>query len=181
MEIALVRSLMEKSFYDEHRGAKCPDRLFSKDVGKVKTAIDSAMDKYSRSVTPDEIEALFMVNNPNLTTAQKQAYSSLFTDIKKEKPLGKDIAQEVLSKLFQRVVGEDVANLGFDYVNGTQSSLEPLRILLEQHNDDFTPDLNVEWDDMDIETLLQKNDLEARWHFNLPSLTRHISGINADI
>jgi len=179
MEIALVRSLMEKSFYDEHRGAKCPDRLFSKDVGKVKTAIDSAMDKYSRSVTPDEIEALFMVNNPNLTTAQKQAYSLLFADIKKEKPLGKDIAQEVLSKLFQRVVGEDVANLGFDYVNGTQSSLEPLRILLEQHNDDFTPDLNVEWDDMDIETLLQKNDLEARWHFNLPSLTRHISGINA--
>jgi len=37
----------------------------------------------------------------------------------------------------------------------------------------------VEWDDMDIDTLLAKNDLEARWHFNIPSLTRHISGINA--
>ena len=41
--------------------------------------------------------------------------------------MGSDIAQEVLSKLFQQVVGEDIANLGFDYVNGDKASLEPLR------------------------------------------------------
>ena len=169
---------MDKKFYDEHRGARCPDRLFSKDTRKIKQTIDKAMDRYERSVLPDEIEALFMSDNPALTTAQRQAYSSLFRQIKSEKPLGKDIAQEVLSKLFQQVVGEDIANLGFDYVNGTQTSLEPLRLLLEQYNDDFTPDLNVEWDDIDIETLLAKNALEARWHFNIPALTRQISGVN---
>ena len=179
MELSLLRSLMDKPFYEEHRGARCPDRLFSKDSRKIKQSIDSAMERYNRTVTPDEIEALFMSNNPSLTTAQKQAYSVLFSSIKREKPLGKDVAQEVLSKLFQQVIGEDVANLGFDYVNGTQSSLEPLRILLEQHNDDFTPDLNVEWDDIEIETLLAKNDLEARWHFNIPALTRQIDGVNA--
>ena len=64
-------------------------------------------------------------------------------------------------------------------MNGTKTSLEPLRLLLEQHNDDFTPDLNVDWEDIEIETLLAKNDLEARWHFNIPSLTRMISGVNA--
>ena len=95
---------MDKKFYDEHRGAKCPDRLFSKDVRKIKSAIDKAMDRYERTVTPDEIEALFMANNPSMTTAQKQAYSSLFTQVKKELPLGTDIAQEVLSKLFQQHV-----------------------------------------------------------------------------
>jgi len=178
MELSLVRSLMDKEFYEEHRGARCPDKLFSKDTRKVKQAIDKAMDRYERTVTPDEIEALFMSDNPSLTTAQKQAYSHLFKQIKNESPLGGDIAQEVLSKLFQQVVGEDVANIGFDFVNGTQTSLEPLRLLLEQHNDDFTPDLNVEWDDMDIETLLAKNALEARWHFNIPALTRQISGVN---
>ena len=179
MELALLRSLMDKEFYQEHRGAKCPDRLFSKDARKIKNAIDSAMDRYERTLTPDEIEALFMSNNPTLTTAQKQAYASLFNQVKKETPLGGDVAQEVLSKLFQQVVGEDVANLGFEYVNGSQTSLEPLRRLIEQHNDDFTPDLNVEWDDMSIETLLAKNDLEARWHFNIPALTRQVSGVNA--
>ena len=170
---------MSKDFYDNHRGAKCPDRLFSKDVRKIKEMLDKAMRTYERDVTPDEIEALFISSNPTLTTAQKQAYSSLFTQIKKETPMGSDIAQEVLSKLFQQVVGEDIANLGFDYVNGDKSNLEPLRNIIEQYADDFTPNLNVQWDDIDIETLLQRNDLEARWTFNIPTLCRKIEGVNA--
>ena len=170
---------MDKEFYDSHRGAKCPDRLFSKDVRKIKQSIDKAMDRYERTVTPDEIEALFMSNNPTLTTAQKQAYGSLFNQIKKESPMGGDVAQEVLSKLFQQVVGEDIANLGFDYVNGDRNTLEPLRDLLERYADDFTPDLNIEWDDIEIDTLLDMNDLESQWTFNIPTLTRKVEGVNA--
>jgi hypothetical protein len=179
MELSLVRSLMDKSFYDDHRGARCPDRLFSKDVRKIKQSIDTAMDRYDRTVLPDEIEALFMSNNPTLTTAQKQAYASLFSQIKREQPMGSDVAQEVLSKLFQQVIGEDIANIGFDMVNGSASSLESIRLLLEQYGDDFTPNLNVEWDDIEIDTLLSRNDLEARWTFNIPSLTRKVEGVNA--
>jgi len=178
MELSLIRSLMDKEFYDDHRGAKCPDRLFSKDVRKIKATIDVAMDKYERTVLPDEIEALFMSNNPTLTTAQKTAFSSLFKQIKNEKPMGNDIAQEVLSKLFQQVIGEDIANLGFDYVNGDKTSLEPLRMLLEQYGDDFTPNLNVEWEDIELETLMSKADLEARWTFNIASLCRQVEGVN---
>ena len=179
MELSLIRRLMDREFYDDHRGAKCPDRLFSKDVRKIKQAIDKAMDRYERTVTPDEIEALFMSNNPTLTTAQKQAYGSLFNQIKRESPMGGDVAQEVLSKLFQQVVGEDIANLGFDYVNGDKNSLEPLRDLLERYADDFTPDLRIEWDDIEIDTLLNMNDLESQWTFNIPSLTRKVEGVNA--
>ena len=152
MELALIRSLMDKEFYDDHRGARCPNRLFSKDVRKIKEALDVAIDKYSRSVTPDEIEALFISSNPSMTTAQKTAYHSLFAQIKKEQSMGSDVAQEVLAKLFQQVIGEDIANLGFDYVNGSKASLEPLRNLLEQYGDDFTPNLNIEWDDIEIKT-----------------------------
>ena len=179
MELSLVRSLMDKDFYDDHRGARCPDRLFSKDVRKIKQSIDTATDRYSRTVTPDEIEALFMANNPTLTTAQKQAYSHLFRQIKSETPMGSDVAQEVLSKLFQQVVGEDIANLGFDYVNGTKSSLEPLRNMLEQYGDDFTPNLKVEWEDISLDTILSMTDLESQWTFNIPTLVRKVEGINA--
>ena len=170
---------MDKSFYDDHRGSKCPQRLFSKDVRKIKQSIDTAMDRYERSVTPDEIEALFMSDNPTLTTAQKQAYSSLFSQIKREDPMGSDVAQEVLSKLFQQVVGEDVANIGFDMVNGDAASLEALRNLLERYGDDFIPNLNIEWDDISIETLMAKAELEARWPFNIPSVTRKVEGVSA--
>jgi len=179
MELALIRSLMDKDFYDEHRGSKCPDRLFSKDVRKIKSAIDDAMGRYERSVTPDEIEALFISSNPTLTTSQKTSYNTLFRQIKKEETMGTDVAQEVLSKLFQQVIGEDIANIGFDYVNGTKNSLEPLRNILEQYSDDFTPNLNIEWEDISIETLLSKNDMETRWKFNIPSLSRKVAGVNA--
>ena len=179
MELSLARSLMDKEFYDDHRGARCPDRLFSKDVRKIKQSIDMAMDRYERSVTPDEIEALFMANNPTLTTAQKQAYSHLFRSIKKESPMGGDVAQEVLSKLFQQVVGEDIANLGFDYVNGSKGTLEPLRMLLEQYGDDFTPNLKVEWEDISLDTILSMTDLESQWTFNIPTLVRKVEGVNA--
>jgi len=179
MELSLIRSLMDKDFYDEHRGARCPDRLFSKDVRKIKKAIDTAMDRYERTVTPAEIEALFMANNPTLTTAQKQAYSHLFVQVTKQVPMGSDVAQEVLSKLFQQVVGEDIANLGFDYVNGDKTSLEPLRNMLELYGDDFTPNLRIDWEDIDIDTILAMTDLESQWTFNIPTLTRKVEGINA--
>jgi len=179
MELTLIRSLMDKEFYDDHRGSRCPTRLFSKDVRKIKEAIDTAMDRYERTVTPDEIEALFMSNNPTLTTAQKQAYSSLFNTIKREQPMGGDVAQEVLSKLFQQVIGEDVANIGFDMVNGSAATLEKLRNLLEQYGDDFTPNLKIEWDDISIETLMAKAELEAKWSFNIPSVARKVEGVSA--
>ena len=178
MELSIIRSLMDKSFYDDHRGSKCPQRLFSKDVRKIKQSIDTAMDRYERTVTPDEIEALFMSDNPTLTTAQKNAYSSLFAQIKREEPMGGDVAQEVLSKLFQQVVGEDVANIGFDMVNGDAASREALRNLLERYGDDFIPNLNIEWDDITIETLMAKAELEARWSFNIPTVTRKVEGVS---
>ena len=179
MELSLIRSLMDKDFYDEHRGARCPDRLFSKDVRKIKQSIDTAMDRYERTVTPAEIEALFMANNPTLTTAQKTAYSHLFGQVSKEQPMGSDVAQEVLSKLFQQVIGEDIANLGFDYVNGSKSTLEPLRQMLEQYGDDFTPNLRIDWEDIDLDTILAMTDLESQLTFNIPTLTRKVEGINA--
>ena len=178
MELSLIRSLMDKEFYDEHRGSKCPNRLFSTDVRKIKVCIDDAMDRYERSVLPDEIEALFMSNNPTLTTAQKASYHSLFGQIKREQPMGSDVAQEVLSKLFQQVIGEDVANIGFDMVNGDGNTLEKLRNLLEAYGDDFIPNLNIEWDDITIETLMAKAELEAKWAFNIPSVTRLVEGVS---
>lgn len=178
MELAILRSLMDKEFYDDHRGAKCPDRIFSSDGKKIKKSIDEAMENYGRAVQPDEIEAIFMADNPSMTTAQKAAYSSLFEKIRRQDPMGSDVAQDVFIKMFQQVVGEDIANLGFDYVNGTETSLEPLRELLENHQDNFLPQLRVEWEDMSLESLLAKNALETRWSFNIPTLARKVPGIN---
>ena len=178
MELALIRTLMDKEFYDNHKGIRCPDKIFTKDVRKIKQTLDYAMNTYEKTLTPSELEALFYAGNSSMTTANKESYRDLFHKIAKENPLNKEIANDVLSKLFQQVVGEEIANLGFDYVNGTQNTLEPLRNLIRDYQDDFMPNLKIDWDDMDINTLLKANDIQSQWKWNISSLRRKVEGIS---
>ena len=178
MELALLRTLMDKDFHDNHKGIRCPNSIFSKEGRKVKATIDAAITTYGRDVTPIEVEALFFSKNPTLTTAQKDSYQGIFDKVEREVIMGVDIASDVLSDMFRQHVGEEVANLGFEYVNGEHLSLEPLRAILENYNEDFTPNLSVEWADIDMDSLLKKCDLEAQWTFNLPTLARKVEGVN---
>ena len=54
--------------------------------------------------------------------------------------LCQDIAQEVLAKLFQQVVGEQIANIGFS-MSMVRDTLEPIRKLMSDYQDDFMPNL----------------------------------------
>ena len=178
MELALLRTLMDKDFYANHRGIRTPDKLFTKDVRKIKNTIDYAMETYEKNLTVPELEGLFFTHNATITTANKETYKSLFQKIDRQEPMSEAIAEEVLGKLFQQVVGEEIANLGFDYVNGTQTSLEPMRKIVSDYQDDFMPNLKIDWGDISIDNLLQANDIQSKWRFNIPSLTSRVEGIS---
>ena len=179
IELALIKTLLNKEFYDQHKGIRCPDKIFTKDTRKIKQALDTAMQTYEEDMSVSDLEAVFMGLNQTMTTATKSAFQDLFQRLEKAEPIKKDIAEDTLSHLFQQYVGEQVANLGFDFVNGSQSSLEPLRRLLEDYKDDFTPNLRIDWDDIDIDTLLAANNLETQWKFNIPSLRRKVEGVSS--
>lgn len=178
MELALVKTLLSRDFYDQHKGIRCPDKIFTKDVRKIKQALDAAMEAYDGDLSADDLQAVFNRMNQSMTTATRTAYDDLFRRIGNAQPIKDEIAEDTLSQLFQQHVGDRVANLGFDFVNGTENSLEPLRRLLEDYKDDFTPNLRVEWDDISIDTLLTANDLETQWKFNIPSLRRKVEGVS---
>jgi len=177
-ELALIKTMMNKEIYDENKGIRFPDKLFGKDLRKIKHTLEYAMQTYDKSLTTATLEALFFANNGTMTTANKEVFKDLFKKIEKETPLDKDITSDVLSKLFQRVVGEEVANIGIDYVNGKMHSIEPLRKLIDDYQDDFMPNLTVEWDDIRLETLLKLSKTQAQWKFNIPSLARRVEGIS---
>ena len=178
MELALIRTLMNKEFYERHKGIRCPDKIFTKDVRKIKQALDYAMVNYENSLSPSDLEAIFFSTNQSLTTANKDMYKSLFKRLTNEQPMNDNISEDVLSKLFQQVVGAEVANLGFDYVNGTANTLEPMRKILDAYQDDFTPNLKVTWEDISIDTLLDAAEIQSQWTFNIPSLKRKVEGIS---
>ena len=71
-QLALLRSLLNKEFYDEYKGDKCPHRIFTKKFGIIKTVIDTAMEKYNRDLTVGEIEGLFLASQRGTTTAQSR-------------------------------------------------------------------------------------------------------------
>ena len=178
MELALIKTLLSKEFYDDHKGVRCPDRIFSKDVRKIKQALDTAMETYDGDLSVSDLHAVFNRINASMTTATRTAYEDLFKRIEIAEPIKGEIAEDTLSQLFQQHVGDRVANLGFDFVNGAENSLEPLRKLLEEYKDDFTPNLRVEWDDHSLDTVLAATALESKWSFNIPSLARRVEGIS---
>ena len=178
MELTLIRSLMNKDFYDETRGNRCPEKLFTKDTRKIKSIIDNAMEQYKRDLTVDEVQALFFAANPTLTTAQKHSYELQFNKIRHENVMGSDVATEVLSNMFRQVVGEEVANLGFSYVNGDETTMEPLRNILNQYQDDFTPSIRITYVDNSIDNLLATSASNTKWRFNIQSLFQSVNGLD---
>ena len=178
MEISLIKTLLDREFYEQHKGIRCPDKIFTKDMRKIKQTLDTAMETYEGDMSVPDLEALFYAQNQSMTTATKTAYADLFRKIEQTQAIKKEIAEDVLGKMFQQYVGDQVATIGFDFVNGTKTSLEPLRRLLEDYKDDFTPNLRVEWDDISIDTLLDANDLQTQWKFNIPSLRRKVEGVS---
>ena len=178
MELALIKTLLDRDFYEQHKGIRCPDHIFSKDTRGIKQALDAAMETYEGSLSVQDLQAVFMVQNKSMTTATKTAMDALFRRIEMTDPIKEEIAQDTLSQLFQQHVGDRVANLGFDFVNGTEDSLEPLRLLLEEYKNDFTPNLRVDWDDNSLDTILDATLLESRWGFNISSLARRVEGVS---
>ena len=178
MELSLLRSLMNKNFYENHSGDRCPDKLFSKDVQKIKHTLDKAMAQFDRDFSPNEIEAVFMAENPTMTTANKDKYHVIFSKLNDELPMGRDIAESVLSKLFQQAIGEEIANLGFECVNGSITSLQPLRDLVDRYDDNFVPRVSVTWEDISFERLLEAEENKYRWRINLSSLAQKIEGVS---
>ena len=168
---------MDKEFYENNKGIRTPDNLFSKDLRGIKRTLDYAMDTYERSITPAELEGLFFTHNV-LTTANKDSYRELFKRINKAEPMSPDIAQEVMGNMFQKLVGEEIANLGVKYVNGAENTLEPVRKIIEDYQDDFMPNLKIDWGDISIDTLLEKADIQAKWKFNISTLQRRIEGVS---
>ena len=177
-ETALLRTLLNKEFYDNNKGIRCPDELFTKDMRKIKQALDQAMDLYQKDISPSELEALFFTANRTMTTANKESYQQLFKKIENEKPMHDEIATEVMSRLFQQYVGEKVANLGFKYVNGEENNLESLRNLLDDYKDNFTPNLNIKFEDIELDTVLEGIQIESQWKMNIPSLRERVEGIS---
>ena len=179
MELGLMKTLLNKEFYDTNKVFARQGVFRSKETKSIKRVLDDAMFRYKEDLGTDDLEALFFTANPTLTSAQKDVYRSIFQKVLIQQPLSKEVAHDVLTQLNREASADELADLSFKIANGEITSLHPVREFIAQHADNFTPSLRVDFEPIDIEYLLTQNALEFKWHINIPTVAQMIPGINA--
>lgn len=177
MELALIRSLLNRNFYEANKAIVKPE-IFSTEVNKIKSVLDKAHTEYQRDLTVSELEAVFTTQYPALTTAQRNQFKERFNSMRDEQPLGADLADGVLRDLWRQCVAEELANHAFDMVNGKVKNMSALRDMIHAYEDDFMPTVRVDFDNTDIDYVLEQVNQTFKWRINIPTVAELWPGVN---
>jgi replicative DNA helicase len=178
MELALLRTLISRDFYENNKSI-AKERIFrSKETRNIKATIDQAMMEYENDISVSDVEALFFSLNQTLTTAQKDIYSVLFRKMHDSLELNHDIAQDVLRELNREDAANELVDIAFKMSNGEITSLHKVLEFIDRREEDFMPSLKVSFENMDIDELLKKNELDFKWKVNIPSVAQLVPGVN---
>ena len=151
--------------------------MFPSELADLYDTIVDGHDKYDRNLTVVEVRELFRVNNPTATRAKRELLAEILDDISAYAPIGEDIAQDVLTKMWQQEVGRRIADMGLAMMEGNPEKIHEIKELIERSEDGFVPE---DEDDApistDLDELLEYDSLANCWEFNIPSLSRAVRG-----
>ena len=151
--------------------------MFPSELADLYDTIVDGHDKYDRNLTVGEVRELFRVNNPTATRAKRELLAEILDDISAYAPIGEDIAQDVLTKMWQQEVGRRIADMGLAMMEGNPEKIHEIKELIERSEDGFVPE---DEDDApistDLDELLEYDSLANCWEFNIPSLSRAVRG-----
>ena len=178
MELALLRTLVSREFYENNKSI-AKERIFrSKETRSIKATIDQAMVEYENSISVSDVEALFFSLNQSLTTAQRDIYNVLFRKMNDSTELNHDVAQDVLRELNREDAADELVDIAFKMSNGEITSLHKVLEFIDRREEDFMPSLKINFESMNIDELLKKNELDFKWKLNIPSVAQLVPGVN---
>ena len=172
---SLLLGLFLKYDFWESNHLLIGDQYFQDESKRIYSIISEAHSKYKRDLTINEVEALLMAKNPLLTAAQKSLYINLLRDIRPV--IGSDVAEEVIKASFREHVGETIAQLGMNLIEGNETDLSKVKELVEKYEGGFIPDKELEILSNEFEDILEYANDKLPWKFNLAGLNRLIPGI----
>ena len=179
MELALLRTLMNRDIYNGNKNVAREKIFRSQETRNIKRVLDQAMIDYENDIGLSDVEALFFTQNTTLTTSQRDVYNNLFRKISAAEPLNEDVVQNVLRELNREDAANELMDIAFKMSNGEITSLHKIIQFSERREEDFMPALKVYFESMDIDSLLEKNELQFKWKFNIPTVAQLVPGVNA--
>jgi archaellum biogenesis ATPase FlaH len=176
MELQILRGLLSREFYIENKSSLSP-KLFEEELKEVFQSISEGHEKYEHDLKINDVQAIWLKNNPVATRSEKDIISDLLQGIEREEPLSNGVASDYLKELWKRHVGHKIANMGIELTEGVPDAMSRLTSLLENVREGVMPSDFGDATTKDIEELLRMTSDDARWKFNINTLARHVYGI----
>lgn len=176
MDAQITKALLSHEFYSTNK-ARLGAKLFGDEYQELFQVLDKAHGKYGHDLTTSELYLLWQQDNPTATRAEKAAMADLIEEIDRAQAPTTEVARDLVESLWRREIGRQAANLSLEVSEGNAEAMARLRSLVESTSDGFLPDEFGEDTTTDLDTLLALTGDDARWQFNIPTLSRHVFGI----
>lgn len=176
MDAQILKALLKHDFYSENAN-RLGERLFGEDYQDLYAVLAEAHKKYGHDITADELFSLWKIKNPVATRSETNTINDLIKDVDGASEPSQDVARDLIGHLWRREIGRQIANLGLEMSEGNDEAMSRLQRLVEDNSDSYLPDDFGAPTTTDLEELLAITGDDARFQFNLPTLSKHVYGI----
>lgn len=176
MEINLLATLLSSETYQAHQ-LRIRRSIFSDEHLQLLDLIIEGHKKYETDLHPEDLYAMWLVQNPVATTALVHDFRDLLDNLKTAPAISEVVAADIIQNLWQQEVGRDVAALGINMAEGDSAAMTKLKRLLETVADSYLPDDFGEDCMADMDELMDFSSNENKWKFNIPTLQRELYGV----
>jgi len=175
MEKKILRKLFDKKFFLEH-GHKLKRFMFPDDLCDLFDTIIAAQTKYEHELSISELFELYKGQNPSMPRARLMIIDQLFDEIAKEELIHDAVALDLIALLHKREHARLIADKAISIIDGRSadfSAIQDLTTAAIEGKEDDTPDEVT----TDLDELVDVNDLNGAYKFNLPPLYKMIPGL----
>lgn len=176
MDKQILKAMANHDFYLSVK-SNLSRNLFEDEMRDIFDCLAKGHEKYQRNLTKDEVLAIWQKDNPVATRAERSNFEAALSGIQNASSIGEDVAQDLLEELWKRHVGHKIANLGIEITEGVDDALVRLEELLHGTREGLLPNDFGDTTTKDIEELLSVTSDDARFKFNIETLSRHVYGI----
>ena len=150
--------------------------MFPDELRDLHDTLEKGHKRYDRDLTILELRELYRIDNPTATRAKKDIVATMLDDIDALPHIGEDVATDVVSTLWQQEVGRRIADLALSIMEGSTDKLLDIKNIVEKSQEGFVPKDDYEEIPTDLDTLLEYEQNENCWEFNIPSFHNVVRG-----
>lgn len=175
----LFKVLLNKEFYENHK-FKLPIGAFDEIGQSLFPALQLAHEKCNRDLNEEDISIAYSSLNPVLTTANKNTVEAYLDNIKEIEPFSLDIAELAFKASWRKEIGRQVANYGYEIIEGRKQDLDGLSSFVSKVSSDFVP---TDFDNSPVDTdpvlLFERLKEKGKWSLNIPYLKEKVGCLSA--